>query len=295
MEQSTRDNLAIGIITEVLEGRGFTDDKGGYVLVSMRHLPDQIIELSPAVLAWVDKNFINKMKGGAAKCFPACHFFCGGIKINKKCETNIAGLYAIGEITGGMHGANRLSGNAITEVLVEGRIVGKEVVKFVSQRDFPKVTESQYEHLIPKILQPYERYGQSEGKSPIPMRKRIQNLAGTCAPVVRDEELLNKALKEIKEMQEGLADIKVTNNQKVYNHEWVEALQLENMLQTLEMIVRSALIREESRGGHYRRDFPQTDNKNWLKNSSVKKDERGQMAVTTMPAVITKIYPEEDN
>ena len=114
-------------------------------------------------------------------------------------------------------------------------------------------------------------------------------------PVVRDEGLLKEALKEIKEMQDGLPEIKVTNNQKIYNREWVEALQIENMLQTLEMIVRSALVRQESRGGHYRRDFPQSDNQNWVKNIRVKKDEKDQMAVTTMPAVITKIYPEEGN
>jgi succinate dehydrogenase/fumarate reductase flavoprotein subunit len=294
MEQSTRDNLAIGIISEILDGRGFRDDKTGFVLVSMKHLPEEILELNQAVLSWVDRTFINKMKGGAAPCFPACHFYCGGVRIDESFKTNVAGLYAVGEISGGMHGANRLSGNAITEVIVAGKLVGKGVADFITQRGKPTINESHYSNLVEKVFWPLGRYQSQGGESPITIRKTIQKIAGTYAPVVRDDEGLNKALGLLNQVRNDIAGLSLSNNERVYNREWIEALQVENMATTLEMIVRSALVRKESRGGHYRRDYPQTDNHNWLKNTLLKKDDKDRMIVDTMPAVLTKLYPKEN-
>lgn len=295
MEQSTRDNIAIGIATEILEGRGFEDEKGGYVLCSIKHLPDQIIRKNNAVTAWTDKSFVERIiEQGAAKSFPACHFYCGGIKINKKCETNLPGLYAAGEVCGGAHGANRLSGNAITEVLVEGKVVGESVVKFISERDFSEIKEKNYEMLVQKIFKPYINYDNKGGASAIGLRKRIQKVAGKNVGVVRDEDLLKQALHEIQEIKEQASLINLTNNQKIYNREWIEALQVENMALTLEMIARSALIREESRGVHYRRDFPKSNDKDWLKNTVLKKNNREEMVVSTIPAKITKVFPNKE-
>jgi len=295
MEQSTRDTLAIGIATEILEGRGFKDKKGGSVLFSIKHLPNHIFRENKALTTASLKDFVNKIiDQGAAKVFPACHFYCGGIKINEKCETNIPGLYAAGEVCGGVHGANRLSGNAITEALVEGKVAGSEVVKFISERDFSEIKEEDYEKLIQKIFKPCRNYGIKEGTSAIELRKRIQKLAYKYVGVVRDENLLNHALNEMKEIKEQLTLISLTNNQKIYNREWMEALQVENMAQILEMIARSALIREESRGNHYRRDFPKLNNKKWLKNTVIKKNNKEEMVVSTIPVKMTKVFPKEE-
>jgi succinate dehydrogenase/fumarate reductase flavoprotein subunit len=292
MEQSTRDNLAIGIMSEILEGRGWTDDKGGYVLISMKHLPDQIIDDSPAIQAWFKKDFIESVKGKAVKCFPACHFYCGGIVKNERCETNIPGLLAAGEVCGGVHGANRLSGNAVTEILVDGAISGVTAAELVANRDTPRLGKSHYEGLVEKILAPFNR---KEGPSPIQLRKRIQKLAGYKVGVVRDADLLRQAIAELQDIKAEAAAVAVYNSQKVYNREWVEALQVENMALTLEMIARSALVRQESRGTHYRRDFPKSDNSNWLKNTFLIKNEEGDMVVTTAPSVITKVRPKEED
>jgi len=296
MEQSTRDNIAIGIATEILEGRGFEDNKGGHILCSYKHLPDRIITDNTAIHSFFDdQNFINRIvKQGHVICFPACHFYCGGIRINTKCETNIPGLYAAGEICGGIHGANRLSGNAITEVLVEGKIVGKEVAKFISKKDYPVVKENNYEQFIEKILNPYNGYNKGENVSAIELKEKIQMIAGKWVGVVKDKGTLNNALKEINKIKTEISSVKLTNNQKRYNKEWMEALQIENMIQTLEMIARSALARKESRGVHYRRDFPRTNNKEWLKNTLLKKDENGNMVISIIPAKITKFRPKED-
>ena len=299
MEQSTRDNIAIGIATEILEGRGFEDNKGGHILCSFKHLPDQIITDNVAIYSLYGnqnfKNYINRIvKQGSVICFPACHFYCGGIRINTKCETNIPGLYAAGEICGGMHGANRISGNAITEALVEGKIVGEEVAKFISQKDYPVVKESNYEKSIEKIFNPYNGYNKGEGVSAIEISEKIQMIAGKWVGVIRDKETLNNALKEINKIKTEISSVKLTNNQKRYNKEWIEALQIENMIQTLEMIARSALARKESRGVHYRKDFPKTNNKEWLKNTLLKKDENGNMVISIIPAKITKFKPKGD-
>lgn len=294
MEQATRDDLAIGIATEILEGRGFENEKGGYVLYSIKHLPDQIIRDNPITAFYSKKLVARLIEQGSAMCFPACHFYCGGIKINKKCETSLPGLYAAGEVCGGVHGANRLSGNAVTEILVEGKVVGKTVAEFVSERDFSEIKEENYEMLVQKIFKPYKNYSNKEGASAIELRKRIQKLAGKNVGVVRDEDLLKQAIHEIQEIKEQASLISLTNNQKIYNREWIEALQVENMALTLEMIARSALVREESRGVHYRRDFPKLNNKNWLKNTVLKKNNKEEMVVSTIPTKITKVFPDKE-
>jgi succinate dehydrogenase/fumarate reductase flavoprotein subunit len=292
MEQTTRDNLAIGIMTEVLEGRGWKDEKGGYVLISLKHLPDQIIDDSPAIQSWFKKDYIDSVKSATAvKAFPACHFWCGGIVKNERCETSIPGLLGAGEVCGGVHGANRLSGNAVTEILVDGAISGLAAAELIKGRDVPHLSEASYAGLIEKILAPMNR---KEGSCPIELRKRIQKLAGYKVGVVRDAEMLEQAIDELQELKEEAAITKVSNPQKVYNREWVEALQVENMALSLEMVARSALERQESRGTHYRRDYPQTDNKSWLKNTFLVKDAEGEMVVTTAPSVMTKVRPEED-
>jgi succinate dehydrogenase/fumarate reductase flavoprotein subunit len=106
--------------------------------------------------------------------------------------------------------------------------------------------------------------------------------------------LLKQALHEIQEIKEQASLISLTNNQKIYNREWIEALQVENMALTLEMIARSALIREESRGTHYRRDFPKSNDEDWLKNTVLKKNNKEEMIVTTIPAKITKVFPNKE-
>lgn len=295
MEQSTRDLIAVAIMTEILENRGFEDEGGGYILCSFKHLPDEVITENQALHSFYeDKRFIRRIvKEGGVKCYLACHFYCGGLRISERCETSLPGLLAAGEVCGGIHGANRLSGNAMTGLLVTGKIAGKEAAKFICQRGLPKVERAHYADCVRKIRRPYDRYGSGGGPSAIELRKRIQRIAGIWVGVVRDQEMLERAIAELGEIRKEISAIVLRNNQKKYNREWLEALQVENMAVTLEMIARAALARKESRGAHYRRDFPKADDRDWLKNITVKQGRNGEMMVSTAPVKMTKLSPEK--
>jgi succinate dehydrogenase/fumarate reductase flavoprotein subunit len=221
---------------------------------------------------------------------PAAHFTNGGIMINEKGETNIRGLYAAGEVTGGVHGANRLSGNAFTEFAVFGVRAGKFAAEYAKGSLFMDLDEDQLESLEKEMLQPLE---EERGVSPIEVRKRIQTLSWEKMGPVRTGERLGEAIKEIDDMKKQAQLLSTTCKDRTYNREWVEAIQVKNMIFVMEMIARAALMRTESRGANYRRDFPNTDNVNWLKNIIVKQV-AGEMRLTTQPIIVTKLIPPKE-
>jgi succinate dehydrogenase/fumarate reductase flavoprotein subunit len=296
MEHSTRDICSVAMMTEILEGRG---SKHGGVYVSLKHLPDNLIDFihewqAPEVL-WRYGGFDldefiprDSLKREALEAAPASHFFNGGIRINERCETNIAGLFAAGEVTAGIHGGNRLSGNAFTEMVVWGTRAGRFAAEFAKRAERQKIDEAQVEKLQSNIIQPLDR---QEGKRPIELKKKIQELAWKKVGVIRDGPTLNEAIHEIRAIKEKeLKELYTQSKDTAWNREWVEALQVENMLQCLEIIATAALAREESRAAHYRKDFPNTDYANWTKNIVVKLV-NGKMQLRTEPVVVTKLKP----
>jgi succinate dehydrogenase/fumarate reductase flavoprotein subunit len=281
MEQSTRDLIAVAIATEIIEGRGFQDSDGAYVLCSFKHLPDQVLEKSEALKSFYgEKSFIHRaVKEGAVKCLLACHFYCGGVKINKRCETNVPGLFAAGEVCGGAHGANRISGNALTEILVEGKVAGKTAAWFAATRDPMDSENTNANGLIEKVLGTYMEARSASGSSPLELKKHLQKIADSKLGVVRDEQCLKKAIEEISTIKREIPSVHLKSTRRDYNREWLDLLQLENMATTMEMVARSSLVREESRGCHYRRDYP-SSSREWIMNTVVKRDCESTMLVT---------------
>jgi succinate dehydrogenase/fumarate reductase flavoprotein subunit len=290
MELSTRDFLAIGIMNEIVEGRGFEDERGKYVLLSMTHLPEELIDYYAEHRLWPEyypKPFFDHLKKHAIPVFSASHFFCGGIRINEHFETNIPGLFAAGESAGGLNGANRLSGNAITQILVQGFRAGRAAAKYAKSVGLETPDADQVAHLREKIYKPLER---KKGTDPVQLVKKLQRIAQESAAVVRARERLEKAFEEIEALKEEISETSATCKQKVYNREWVNCLELENMVQVLELIVHAAHLRNESRGVHFRKDFQELDNENWLKNIVIGKEE-GQIRMRTEPIVMTRLDP----
>jgi len=292
-ECTTRDVASVAMAIEILEGRG---SPHGGVFVSLKHLPDNLIDYAAEWEIWYKdfkygnfdlKKFLPDIKRHAMEAAPGSHFTNGGIKINEKCETNVRGLYAAGEVTGGVHGANRLSGNAFTEFIVFGHRAGRFAAEYAKNASFIDIDSNQLESARRNIILPLER---EEGISPIKLKQRIQKLAWEKLGPVRTGNGLVEAIKEIKEMQNQAQRLCTTCKDTVYNREWVEALQVKNMLLLLEIIARAAIMRTESRGAHYRRDFPNMDNVNWLKNIVIKQV-AGEMHLETRPIVITKLIP----
>ena len=289
---TTRDVASIAQAMEILEGRGTPH---GGIWVSYKHLPDELIT------AHFDKIsiFRNFMYGGfnlvemnmdprkvAYEAGPAAHYWNGGIKINKKCETNVTGLYAAGEVQGGTMGANRLSGNAITECLVFGALAGESAAQYIKKTSFSNINEEQLEKYYERIYKPLRL---SEGVDMIQTRKRIQEMAFKYAGPIREEAGLTACIGEIEKMKKDIIPHIFTKYKgRIYNREWMEALEIESMITVLEIVVRASLVRKESRGAMYRVDCPDTDNIDWLKNIIVQK-EKGQLTLETSPVVTSVV------
>ena len=294
MEKSTRDINSIAQAVEVLEGRG--GPKGG-TYVSFAHLPANLVEDSgrwfPSTMDnWrygeIElKDFLPDLAREAVETGPASHYQNGGIRINTHCETNVTGLFAAGEGTGSLMGANRVSGNAVTSTQVWGYRAGIRAAEFAKDQSPTDPDVDQVRAIRDRTFAPLLR---EKGLSPIEVRKKLQQLAGDKIGVVRDQSGLEEALKVLGEMTEGVAELGTEHKGKIYNREWMEALQLPNLIVYLQMVANAALTRTESRGAHYRLDHTKSDNTDWLRNIIVTRN-NGEMEISTAPVVIKHIEP----
>lgn len=297
MERNTRDILSIAVMNEVMEGRG---SPAGGVFYSIKHLPDNLIDYFPIwrnepylTPEWEFKGFklkglMKEMKRGyASEVGPASHFFMGGIRVNECCQTTVPGLYASGEVAGGTHGGNRLTGNACTQILVQGYWAGEKAAMEAKDIPDPEIDQDQVKIIEQELLKPLSN---REGRSSFSMRKSIQALAWEKVGVLRSGELLNNALRDINAMKEESSQIAIRIKERQYNKEWIESFQVQNLLTLLEAICRSALAREDSRGAHYRKDFPKIDNEKWLRNVIIK-NVQGKMKTENVPIVMTSYDP----
>lgn len=280
---------------EIKEGRG-TERGGVYIDLSVSPLSREEIEeqlkLSLAVEIGKERwELIKEMsasnpdpKNWKIEFTPGgAHFFMGGVRINERCETNIEGLYAAGEVSGGVHGANRMGGNALVEILVFGARAGKYAGEFTKNVDWVKLEE-------PLLKDEHERlvsFFKERGVTANTLIDRIATIMANNVGVARTETGLKKALAEIESLKTNyLPQMRAPQGLR-YNLGLVEAIQVPYMLDVAEMIVKSALLRTESRGAHYREDFPETDS-SWLKHTLViKKD--GTINLGTAPVKITKL------
>ena len=291
LTKSTRDVNAIAQMMEVLEGRGSPND-GTYL--SLKHIPGNILDRASQWLpkmiakwrygAFKMKDFLPDLSRDAIECAPACHFWNGGIKITEDCETSLPGLYAGGEGTAGTHGSNRVTGNALTMTQVLGPRAGEATAKFVKEHGRAEVDAEQAAVFAEKIRAPLNR---KSGASPIEIRKETRRLSHLYLNAVRDGDNLKSTLEKVEELKEQEKTVRTKNpDLRQYNMEWIEALQTENLLTVMEMVGKASLMREESRGAMFRRDFNDTDGVNWLKNIIVYQ-EGEQMNFRTEPVVVT--------
>jgi len=289
MELSTRDIVSRAIYLEVMEGRGSLHG-GAYLDVS--YLPPNLLE------HWVAKNpvagvgqIINLLgpdidiRKEAVEVFPVAHYFCGGIRIDENCKSNLPGLFAAGEAAGGLDGANRIEGNALAKTQVQGARAGRIAAQRAKSNARLPIDESQVEKEYERVFGIVERRG---GIRPVELKRKVKTLAWKSAGVVRDKPWLEEGLTEVSRMRrEAVPRLCTSSGTRSFNREWLESLEVCNMIEVLEMVLRASYARTESRGCHYRRDYQQRDDQNWLKNIVVKK-ENGEK-VTTVPVVMTKL------
>lgn len=288
---TTRDVASIAQHAEILAGRG---GPHGGIWVSLKHQPAEIMEYSASHMPWW-RNFVygnfDLVEFGmdprkvAFEVGPAAHYWNGGIRINARGETCVPGLYAAGEAQGGTMGANRLSGNAVTECLVFGALAGNNAANYARTAARPEIDKEQVGMYRERIYAPMKR---KDGVDTYEMRKNIQELAFKYVGPIREESGLNTCIGEIEKIKtEMLPNLATQAKGKVYNREWIAALENSALLKILEIITHASLLRKESRGAMYRKDYPQTDNKDWLKNIiATRKD--GQLNLATRD-VVTKL------
>ena len=249
MELATRDVVARSIYQEIIEGRG-TENGGVYLDIS--HLDDDYIEEKLETMVLQFENVGVDIKHGPIEVAPTAHHFMGGLKINPDASTNLKNLFGAGEVCGGVHGANRLGGNALADTQVFGKIAG------VSASEACKTTELKTnDEMVENEAARIESLIKSGSIKPQEFKNNIKKLMWEKVAIVREEKTLNEALAKLQEMQKDLENLDVKDT-KQYNTELVTALEVINMVEICILTVKSAILRRESRGAHFRSDFPES-------------------------------------
>jgi succinate dehydrogenase / fumarate reductase flavoprotein subunit len=274
-----RDEVARAINTEVKEGRG-SPHGGVFLDIASRRGADYIKRRLPSMyhqfkeLAGVDIT-TDPMEVG-----PTCHYIMGGVRVDADtAATTVPGLFAAGEVAAGMHGANRLGGNSLSDLLVFGRRAGLYAAECAKASDGRlQVDESEVESVAETLLAPFECTG---GENPYAIQAELQDCMQKLVGIIRTEAELQQALEEIECFRQRLQNVKAEGNRQ-YNPGWHLALDLHPMLTVSEAVTRSALERKESRGGHTRDDYPSTDPE-LAKVNVVLRGKHGKMAASQEP------------
>jgi succinate dehydrogenase / fumarate reductase flavoprotein subunit len=275
-ELLTRDVVARAITREVVEGRG-SPHGGVFLDIASRRPPDFIQRKLPSMyhqfkeLAGVD---ITKepMEVG-----PTLHYFMGGIRVNADTQqSTLPGLFAAGECTGGMHGANRLGGNSLSDLLVFGHLAGVGACDYVrAQTRRPTIEMQQIETAVRAATEPLNR---AEGINPYVVTEHLQKVMDRYVNIVRERAELETALVELENVRREVDQVKAPGASQ-YNPGWHEAIALRSLLITAEAVTRAGLMREESRGAHTRTDFPGERDEWGQYNVIVRRGADGRMEV----------------
>lgn len=240
LELAGRDVLARSIATEILEGRG-TPEGGVYLDIS--HLPANLIEER---LSSMLRQFLNvgvDIRKQPMQVAPTAHHFMGGVQINENAETNIVGIYAAGEVTGGIHGGNRLGGNALADTQVFGKIAGQNAAEYALKNSLLPINKKHISHEIRHAKSFLEN---KKGVRPFEIKKRLTSLMWDKVGIFRTEKGLQEAITEIERIKKEIPNIWVMDKRTRYNREWIEALEIKNMVMVAEMVAKAALMRKES-------------------------------------------------
>ena len=262
MELATRDVVARSIYQEIIEGRG-TENGGVYLDIS--HLPDEVIDEKLETMVLQFENVGVDIKHEPIEVAPTAHHFMGGLKINPDASTSLENLFGAGEVCGGVHGANRLGGNALADTQVFGKIAGESASKAAKKTELKTNDE-----MVEKEASRIEGLIKEGSIKPQEFKNRIKNLMWEKVAIVRDEKTLNEALKELQEMQKELDNLDVSD-MKQYNTDLVTALEVINMVEICILTVKSAILRRESRGAHFRSDFSESLD-SWKKSIVISKN-----------------------
>jgi succinate dehydrogenase / fumarate reductase flavoprotein subunit len=297
MELSTRDVVARANYTEVTEGRG-SEHGGVYLDITplgyegiMKKLPtmhEQFLKLADIDIA-----------KDPMEVFPTVHYTMGGIKVDPEtCATNVPGLFAAGECGGGLHGANRLGGNSLSDLLVFGRRAGLGVAGYVEQSTHgTEIEEREIRTEISRVLEPLEKPDGEGDESPYLMQQELQETMMVHANLMRNEESLKEGLGKVLALKDRLENVKVGGT-RLFNPGWHTAQDIRYLIQISEIILRTALERKERRGAQWRLDYDGPDEELGRINFIVTKNGQGEVGIERremppMPEHLAALFEEE--
>jgi succinate dehydrogenase / fumarate reductase, flavoprotein subunit len=292
MELSTRDVVARAIYTEVREGRG--SEHGGAFL-DISHQPAEYVKkkLPSMYHQFLELADVDITKG-PMEVGPTCHYMMGGVRVDPEtAAATLPGLYAAGEVAAGLHGANRLGGNSLSDLLVFGRRAGLAAAQCAKKIAQPAIDSAQIEEAEREIVAPFQN---GNGESPYQIHRDLQDTMQKLVGIFRNEEDLRQALNELEKLKERAKHACVEGS-RLFNPGWHLARDLKSMLTISEAVTRSALARRESRGAHSRIDYPSLDTA-WGQQNNIISLQRGAMAlrqepVPALPEEMQKILAED--
>jgi len=277
MELSTRDVVARAIYTEVREGRG-TEHGGAYLDISLK--PAEYVKKKLPSMYHQFKELADvDITKGPMEVGPTCHYMMGGIRVDAEAaQSSVAGLFAAGEAAAGLHGANRLGGNSLSDLLVFGRRAGLAAAEHANKISSMAIDPGQIEDAARSMLAFFER---SDGESPYTIHRDLQETMQNLVGIFRNEEDLSRALEKLEKLKERTGRLSVEGS-RLFNPGWHLAQDLKAMLTVSEAVTRSALARQESRGAHSRIDYA-GPNPAWGAKNNVIVREGSTMALRQTP------------
>jgi len=292
MELSTRDVVARSIYTEVREGRG-TEHGGAYLDISQKPA-DYVKKKLPSMYHQFKELADVDITKGPMEVGPTCHYMMGGIRVDAEtARSSVPGLFAAGEAAAGLHGANRLGGNSLSDLLVFGRRAGLAAADHAKTVQTTSIDSTQIEEGARAMLVPFER---KAGESPYAIHGDLQETMQNLVGIFRNQEDLLRALEELEKLKQRVEHVSVEGS-RLFNPGWHLAQDLKAMLTVSEAVTRSALAREESRGAHSRIDHPGLDPTWGTKNNVIVREGSAmtlrQSLVPEMPSELKQLVAEE--
>jgi succinate dehydrogenase / fumarate reductase flavoprotein subunit len=293
MELSTRDVVSRSIYTEVKEGRG-SEHGGAYLDIS--HKPAEYVKQKLPSMYHQFKELADvDITRQPMEVGPTCHYMMGGIDVEAEtAQASLPGLFAAGEAAAGLHGANRLGGNSLSDLVVFGRRAGLGAAQYANKAPASSIDDSQVAAAEKAMLDPFAR---NEGESPYAVHRDLQKAMASYVGIFRTEEDLKRAMTELETLKQRAARVRVEGS-RMFNPGWHLARDLQSMLTVTEAVTRSAIARKESRGAHSRIDYPQLDDQVWGKqNNVISRDGDSmrlrQVPVKTMPPELQQVLAED--
>ena len=285
-ERATRDIVSRSIFSEMRAGR--TTPNGG-VFIEMKHLGVDAVRKSfkGMVDRCADCGF--DLAGGRVEVVPTAHYMMGGVVFDGDCRTSLTGLFAAGEDTGGVHGANRLGGNGVANSTVYGGIAGDAMAAWVQKVGHWQLPD---EGLIQQQISLHDAPFHRKHGSTQPLREALYDTMWQDAGILRTKEGLQRAQSQLRALDDELDHVGVGDDDRAFNLSWHDWLNLRSLISVSHAITTAALAREDSRGAHFREDFPETGDLNTSRYTVVRK-RADALELTEQPVMFTRVRPGE--